>query len=188
MVHIYANKQPSTTSASNVVAIYMPNTNMSATLHRYTKHAISFRGIYRKLCMCHIWSQWHEQCDQEYCSHTLHTIFYVITIYHWTNVVATLQIQVEYWDNNAGYVLEHTQLQHLLHDIAVYVLETNILDKIHTYAVYLIDMYGDVCAYMCHLWSQWHQPCDHEHCTPESNTNNTNSQLHRHKLANKVSS
>ena len=26
-------------------------------------------------------------------------------------------------------------------------------------------IYGEVCKYICYLWTQWHQPCDQECCT-----------------------
>ena len=52
--------------------------------------------------------------------------------------------------------------------ISIYVPEIYTASKLNLYAIFAeYDMQNmrDVCPFLCHIWSDWHQPCEHEHRT-----------------------
>ena len=58
---------------------YGPETNIPASLHL---SAIFFRAYMwdAYVCMCYTWSQWHQQCDHESCTHAYWATFHIIGI------------------------------------------------------------------------------------------------------------
>ena len=59
----------------------------------------------------------------------------------------------------------------IYHTIAMYVPERNISLKFHIYAtctticIIQCTSVGEVCQYMCHIWTYFHHSCDQEHYT-----------------------
>ena len=79
-VHIYVITQPTVTSISQAIAIYVSETNMYATWHAYTK---SFWNTYSgcMLIYVHTWSHQHQQYDQKHFIYTPQNTYHVIGIY-----------------------------------------------------------------------------------------------------------
>ena len=127
--------------------------------------------------------------------HILHNSIHVIEINYWNHMYVTSQIYMILLSFYMGWsdltcsmnMLWCNQWQHLHHMLFQYVPETNMHAKLHIYVTHLISIYRGVLTYMCHIWSQWHQPCDqecHKHDTNANDTyaNNNNANLWWHRL------
>ena len=73
LVYICTKTQPTTTSTSQVTAIYFQDANVPARLHIYV---ISFKWIYGEVCayMYQIWCYGHHLHKQEHCTYFVNCI------------------------------------------------------------------------------------------------------------------
>ena len=62
VLHISAKQQNTATSASHVIAMYVPNRYMPTKLYIHVRYMMCICG---DVCayICYIWSHWHQSCD-----------------------------------------------------------------------------------------------------------------------------
>ena len=102
--------------------------------------------------------------------HSLQTVLHVVAIYNiygyhiadigLTTLILYWHIYIQHW---CVYMPKHNLLQHVLHIIATYMPETNMLAKLHICHIFE-GIYGNTCPDIATL-GHLHQSCDQEHCT-----------------------
>ena len=91
---------------------------------------------------------------------------YIMGIFPWYNSTATLHVS----PHRVVHMSKDKKMTHSFHIQFYICTSSNMPMKCHIYAIqsnYLTCINLDICQYICHTWSHWHQPCDQECCTQE---------------------